>query len=79
MTRELNMILGKNLDEVPVRDFKPTTCEPNGYLRLVVTPLYKIVEAVSCSFVSYFLSWVLRNGIVIVVVLGLLTHGTMLS
>lgn len=50
MTQELNKMLGRYVGEEAVRDFKPTTCEPNGFLRLVVTPLYEVVAAVSCSF-----------------------------
>lgn len=43
MAQELN----KMLERDSARDFKPTTSEPNGFLKLVVSPLYEVVRAVS--------------------------------
>lgn len=43
MTQELNKMLEKDA----YRDFRPTTYGLNTYLKLVVTPLYNVVKAVS--------------------------------
>lgn len=49
MAQELNKMLERDSD----RGFKPTTCETNGFLKLVVSPLFEVVKAVSSSFFNY--------------------------
>ena len=51
MAQELNKLRERDT----ARDFKPTTCvsETNGFLKLVVSPLFEVVKAVSCSSFDY--------------------------
>lgn len=46
MAQELN----KMFERDAFTNFKPTTCAQNGFLRLVVSPLYEVVRAVSFFF-----------------------------
>jgi len=46
MAQELNKMHERDSFE----NFKPTTNGHNGFLRLVVSPLYEVVRAVSFSF-----------------------------
>lgn len=50
MAQELNKMLGIYVDEEMGRNYIPPTCEENGFLKLVVTPLYEVVAEVSYSF-----------------------------
>jgi hypothetical protein len=49
MARELNNLLEAD----SARDITPTTCELNGFLKLVVSPLFEVVQAVGYSFFNY--------------------------
>lgn len=46
MSRELNRMLNRSIDEHSAMPAKPKYSEPNDFLNKVVTPLYKAVQAV---------------------------------
>jgi hypothetical protein len=46
MSRELNRMLNRSIDEHSAMPAKPRYSEPNEFLNKVVTPLYKAVQAV---------------------------------
>lgn len=46
MSRELNRMLNRSIDEHSAMPSKPRYSEPNEFLNKVVTPLYKAVQAV---------------------------------
>jgi callose synthase len=46
MSRELNRMLNRSIDEHSAMPAKPKYSEPNDFLNKVVTPLYKAIQAV---------------------------------